>query len=123
MTETQKETMEALVTELQQGTLTATSLREGVADIVRVDNPKRQDVLYLQAVTTSPAAAVVGMLLVEDGELREGPPDPEDWPYQTVIEAVRDGWRIISFPNMALLAVDEKEFYGLGAEFILERWR
>ena len=123
MTETQKETMEALVTELQQGTLTATSLREGVADIVRVDNPKRQDVLYLQAVTTSPAAAVVGMLLVEDGELREGPPDPEDWPYQTVLEAVQDGWRIISFPNMALLAVDEKEFYGLGAEFILERWR
>ncbi len=123
MTETQKETMETLVAELQQGTLTETSLREGVADIVGADNPKRQDILYLQAVTTSPGAAVVGMLLVEDGELREGPLDPEDWPYQTVIEAVRDGWRIISFPNMALLTVDEKEFYGLGAEFILERWR
>lgn len=123
MTETQKETIETLVAELQQGTLTETSLREGVADIVGVDNPKQQDILYLQAVTTSPGAAVVGMLLVEDGELREGPPDPEDWPYQTVIEAVRDGWRIISFPNMALLTVDEKEFYGLGAEFILERWR
>lgn len=123
MTETQKETMETLVTKLQQGTLTETSLREGVADIVGTDSPKRQDILYLQAVTTSPGAAVVGMLLVEDGELREGPPDPEDWPYQTVIEAVRDGWRIISFPNMALLTVDEKEFYGLGAEFILERWR
>ena len=63
------------------------------------------------------------MLLIEDGELREGPPNPEDWPYQTVLDAVREGWRIISFPNMALLAVDEKEFYGLGAEFILERWR
>ncbi len=123
MTETQKETMETLVAELQQGTLTETSLREGVTDIVGTDDPKRQDILYLQAVTTSPGAAVVGMLLVEDGELREGPPDPEDWPYQTVIEAVRDGWRIISFPNMALLTVDEKEFYGLGAEFILERWR
>ena len=123
MTETQKETMETLVAELQQGTLTETILREGVADIVGTDDPKRQDILYLQAVTTSPGAAVVGMLLVEDGELREGPPDPEDWPYQTVIEAVRDGWRIISFPNMALLTVDEKEFYGLGAEFILERWR
>ena len=123
MTETQKETIEALVTELQQGTLTEANLRQGIADVVGADTPKRQDVLYLQAVTTSPGAAVVGMLLVEDGELREGPPDPADWPYQTVIEAVRDGWRIISFPNMALLAVDEKEFYGLGAEFILERWR
>ena len=123
MTETQKETMEALLTELQQGTLTEANLCKGIADVVGEDKPKRQDVLYLQAVTTSPGAAVVGMLLVEDGELREGPPDPEDWPYQTVLEAVRDGWRIISFPNMALLAVDEKEFYGLGAEFILERWR
>ena len=122
MTETQKETMESLVAELQQGALTEANLRKGIADIVGTDNP-RQDVLYLQAVTTSPGAAVVGMLLIEDGELREGPPNPEDWPYQTVIEAVRDGWRIISFPNMALLAVDEKEFYGLGAEFILERWR
>ena len=123
MTETQKETMDTLVAALQQGTLTETGLREGVADIVGTDAPKRQDILYLQAVTTSPGAAVVGMLLVEDGELREGPLNPEDWPYQTVIEAVRDGWRIISFPNMALLTVDEKEFYGLGAEFILERWR
>ncbi len=123
MTETQKETMETLVTELQQGALTEASLRKGIVDIAGADSPKRQDVLYLQAVTTSPGAAVVGMLLVEDGELREGPPNSEDWPYQTVIEAVRDGWRIISFPNMALLAVDEKEFYGLGAEFILERWR
>ena len=40
MTETQKETIETLVAELQQGTLTETSLREGVADIVGVDNPK-----------------------------------------------------------------------------------
>lgn len=123
MTETQKETVETLVTALQQGTLTEANLRKGVADIVATDDPKRQDVLYLQAVTTSPGAAVVGMLLVENGELREGPPNSDDWPYQTVLDAVRDGWRIISFPNMALLAVDEKEFYGLGAEFILERWR
>ena len=121
MNNTQKETMEALVAELQQGSLTEANLRKGITDIVGVDGPKRQDILYLQAVTTSPGAAVVGMLLVEDGELREGPPNPEDWPYQTVLDAVRDGWRIISFPNMALLAVDEKEFYGLGAEFILER--
>ena len=123
MTETQKETVEALAAELQQGTLTEAGLCKGIADIVEMENPKRQDILYLQAVTTSPGAAVVGMLLVEDGELREGPPNSDDWPYQTVLDAVRDGWRIISFPNMALLAVDEKEFYGLGAEFILERWR
>ena len=39
----------------------------------------------------------------------------------TVIDAIRDGWRVISFPNMAL-SLDENRTYGLGFEFILERW-
>ena len=63
------------------------------------------------------------MMLVEDGQLIEGPADPAAWPYQTVLEAIRDGWRVISFPNMALLAIDETELHGFGFEFILERWR
>jgi hypothetical protein len=121
MTETHKETIEALVTELQQGTLTEANLRKGIADVVGADSPKRQDVLYLQAVTTSPGAAVVGMLLVEDGELREGPPDPEDWPYQTVLEAVRDGWRIISFPNSFLNAGGEPCEYRNGKPMTVNR--
>ena len=50
-------------------------------------------------------------------------PTPDDgWPYATVIDAIRDGWRVISFPNMAL-SLDENRTYGLGFEFILERWR
>ena len=121
MTETQKNIVEALTAELQRGTLTEANLRHGIADIVEQNRRKPQDILYLQASSTSPKSQVVGMLLIEDGNLSEGPPDPEDWPYQTVLDAVRDGWRIISFPNMAMLTVDEKEFYGLGFEFILER--
>ncbi len=123
MTEAQKELMETLTSELERGTLTADRLRQGIRDIVGENGHQQQDVLYLQASNTSPGSTVVGMLQIEDGELSEGPPDPDDWPYKTVLDAVRDGWRIISFPNMALLAVDEKEFYGLGFEFILERWR
>ncbi len=123
MTEAQKEIMEALTVKLQRGALTADRLRQGITDIVGQNGHQRQDILYLQARSTSPESPVVGMLLIEDGELSEGPPDPDDWPYQTVLDAVREGWRIISFPNMALLTVDKKEFYGLGFEFILERWR
>ncbi len=123
MTEAQKELMETLTSELQRGTLTADRLRQGIRDIVGENGHQQQDVLYLQASSTSPGSGVVGMLQIEDGELSEGPPDPDNWPYKTVLDAVRDGWRIISFPNMALLTVDEKEFYGLGFEFILERWR
>ena len=54
------------------------------------------------------------------GELGDGPSDPNDWPYKTPLEANRDGWRVIQFPNMALI-MDESKAYGLGCEFILER--
>ncbi len=46
----------------------------------------------------------------------------DDWPYEKVVDALRDGWRIISFPDMAL-SLDENRTYGLGFEFILEKWR
>ena len=62
------------------------------------------------------------MALVEDGEVKACPEEPEDWPYQSVLEAMNDGWRIISFPNMALM-MDESRTYGLGNEFILEKLR
>lgn len=77
-----------------------------------------QDLLYLQAVTTSVASPVHGMTLVSNGELTE--PDEAHWPYRTVLEAIRDGWRVIQFPNLALMT-DESRTYGLGCEFILER--
>ena len=54
------------------------------------------------------------------GEEVEIPREPAEWPYQTVMDALRDGWRIISFPNLALM-MDESRTVGLGCEFILER--
>ena len=77
--------------------------------------------LYLQTQGSSLAAAVHGMALVQDGEIREGPANVEEWPYRSPLEAIRDGWRVIQFPNMALM-LDESHTYGLGCEFILERW-
>ena len=123
MTKVDEEIITALVTELQQGMLTEDQLRQGIEDLTARSKAKKQDVLYLQAHNTSPGSRVIGMMLIEDGVLKEGPANSEDWPYQTVLDAVEDGWRIISFPNMALLAVDDREFHGLGFEFILERWR
>ena len=123
MTETQQKIMESLLAEHKRGALTEARLRQGISDIVQQSGQKQQDILYLQCSNTSPGARVIGMMLIEDGELREGSSDPDEWPYQTPLDAIRDGWRIISFPNMALLTVEEEEFYGLGFEFILERWR
>ncbi len=80
----------------------------------------RQDLLYLQAASTSLDSPVHGVLLVENGEIVE--PLETRWPYRTVLEAIRDGWRVIQFPNLALM-MDESRTYGLGCEFILERLR
>ena len=121
MTETQKEIINSLMAELQRGELTPAQLYQGIMDLIGQNSCKPQDILYLQARNTSPESQVVGMMQIEGGKRVACPSDPEDWPYQAVLDAVKDGWRIISFPNMSLLAVDEKEVYGLGFEFILER--
>ena len=123
MTDLQQDGIEALVDQLQGGRLTEGSLRRGVADIVESNNQGVQDLLYLQAASSTPAAQVVGMMWLEGGQVKELPPDADDWPYQTVVEAIRDGWCVISFPDMSLLTMSDDEFHGLGFQFILERRR
>ena len=123
MTGTQQHITESLITDLQNGTLTEARLRQKIAAIATETEKKRQDILYLQVGTTSPTSQVVGMTYIEAGVLKEASSDPNEWQYQTVLDAVQSGWRIISFPNMALLAMSDEESYGLGFEFILERWR
>ena len=106
--------------QFRNGELTEEKLRNTLKELAR-GGAKRQDLLYLQTQGSSLGAPVHGMALVRDGEILEGPPEVEDWPYRSPLEAIRDGWRVIQFPNMALM-LDESRTYGLGCEFILERW-
>ena len=101
---------------LQESTLAA------IRDELSAARNARQDLLYLQAAGTALDTQVIGMRMVTDGELSDGADDPDDWPYQTVLDAIRDGWRIIEFPNLALL-LDESRTYAYGAEFVLEKIR
>ena len=79
-----------------------------------------QRLIYLQTETTSVDSGVIGMSMVEDGEIRLPPDDPDEWPYANVLEAMKDGWRIIKFPELALLYQDPLNI-SLGCEFILEK--
>ena len=79
-----------------------------------------QDLLYLHTQNNSPTASVWSMRIVGNGEISDGPDNPDDWPYQSVLEAIRDGWRVIKFPELAL-TMDENRTTGLGFEFVLER--
>ncbi len=114
-----KSELQGCIEELKEGELSEKRL-QSIIDYLESSGPARQDLLYLQARNTSLDSIIDGMSLIENGELKEGPADPDDWPYQSVLDAIRDGWRVIQFPNLALM-MDEKRTYGLGAEFILQR--
>ena len=121
-----REQLERCIEELRQGELTEDGL-QGVLDSIdrrreHKGRKRRQDILYLQTRSTSIDYPVLGMRILENGKLSDGPRDPDEWPYKTVLEAVNDGWRIIKFPEMALL-LDESRSFGLACEFILERTR
>ena len=108
---------------LRAGTLVEADLQQALnrLDGTSDDNsPKQQRLLYLNTGNTGVDSAVLGMALVENGEILEGPDDVDKWPYNSVLEAMDDGWRVIKFPEMALLLQEDKTF-GLGCEFILEK--
>lgn len=109
--------LEQVLALFRQGTLTEPALRQALEQ--RRPAAARQDLLYLQASSTALTASLLGLSLVRAGELVDVP--VEDWPYKSVLDALRDGWRIIKFPELALLIVDARTL-GLGAEFILEQW-
>lgn len=111
--------VEGCIEDFKRGEMTEESLGRVLEALDTLDR-KQQDLLYLQAKNTSLNAEILGMSLMQDGEISE--PEPDNWPYETVLDAIRDGWRIIKFPEMALL-LDESRTYGLGCEFILEKWQ
>ena len=110
---------------LETDALSAKRLRacaETAKRLIANERRRRQDILYLWTLFSSVTSKVNGMALIEDGEEKRCEEDPEHWPYQSVLEAMNDGWRVISFPNMALM-MDDSKTYGLGNEFILEKIR
>ena len=110
--------VEICISQLKHGTLTESELR-GISDAASQVKPV-QDVLYLHTNVNSFTSPVLAMRILEGGEISDGPEDPDDWPYQSVQEAIQDGWRVLKFPELALM-MDESRTYGLGFEFILER--
>ncbi len=83
----------------------------------------RQRLLYLQARTPSVMSNIIGLTLIEPvagfvPEIRaESAPD---WPYETVHDAVVDGWQIVQFPHLQA-PFDDRELDVIGYEFILQK--
>ena len=78
-----------------------------------------QSLLYLQTATMSIGSDVVGMSMVIDGEVDDGPLDRSDWPYRTPLAALRDGWRVVQFPSPV---AGHSQDGHVTCEFVMERW-
>lgn len=82
----------------------------------------RQRLLYLHAATPGIRSQVIGMALHEpvQGSVTEIVTEEQEWPYNTVHDAVLDGWQIIHFPDQRT-EFDDREIDILGYEFILQK--
>ena len=85
------EIIENCITGLRNGTLTEAHLRSA-ADTLRA-GASTQSLLYLQTATSSVTSKVIGMTMLLDGVIDEGPSEYEDWPFKTVVEAIADDVR------------------------------
>ena len=119
-----KQQIQGWLDKLRAGTLVEADLQQVLDHLSNGTSdgapPKRQRLLYLNTGSTGVDSQVLGMSLVENGQILEGPDDVDEWPYNSVLEAMNDGWRAIKFPEMALMLQEDKTF-GLGCEFILEK--
>jgi hypothetical protein len=81
----------------------------------------RQRLLYLHARGPSIYAPVIGMA---EHEPVAGYEDTirtrEAWPYNTVHEAIVDGWQVVQFP-VQMTPFDDRELDYVGYEFILHK--
>ena len=82
----------------------------------------RQRLLYLHAATPGIRSQVLGMALHEpvQGSVTEIVTEEQEWPYNTVHDAVLDGWQVIHFPDQRT-EFDDREIDILGYEFILQK--
>ena len=113
-----KQQLEQCLDKFRAGELTEEDLLRALET---ANSQRPQRLLYLQAESTLVTDRINGMSIVDRDGVHDGPDDPGDWPYQTVHEAMLDGWRIVKFPEMALMMAGEETTYGLGCEFILEK--
>jgi hypothetical protein len=94
------------------------------ADLQRLEvllTKPRQMVLYLYSKSTNMRSAIASWALYDPTVSYEPTLPSQDTPYDSVIEAVNDGWRIVQFPRAELYQFSDVDNAYLGYEFILEK--
>ena len=100
---------------LQAGNFTETDLQQ----LETLLTEPRQMVLYLYSKSTNMRSAIASWALYDPTVPYEPTLPSQDVPYDSVIEAVNDGWRIVQFPRAELYQFSDIDNSYLGYEFIL----
>ena len=82
----------------------------------------RQQVLYLYSKSTNMRSPLAGWAFY-DPTIPQEPVLPESAPpYDSVLSALADGWRVVQFPIVKLYDYEGQDNDYLGFEFILEKF-
>jgi len=86
-------------------------------------NPPKQRLLYMHAAEPNLFAEVVACNLIEpsDDYMPAMSAEEPQVPYFAVLDAVKDGWHIVHFPQLQLDARESAELSSIGYEFILQK--
>ena len=113
-----KERLDNCIEKLNAGELTEADLRAVIAAL----NSEKQLLLYLYSKSTN-LRSPLGAWALYDATAPDEPVLPsQDAPYESVLDAVRDGWRIVQFPRPELHNFSDVENTYLTYEFILEKY-
>ena len=112
-----KEWLDDCIKKRNAGELTEVDLR----GITTALNSQKQLLLYLYSKSTSLRSPLGGWALYDATAPDEPVLPSQDAPYASVLEAVRDGWRIVQFPRPELYNFTDVDNAYLGYEFILEK--
>ena len=114
---TVKEWLDNCIEKHKSGELTT----EDLCSVEDVLNSEKQIVLYLYSKSTNPRSPI-GAWSIFDATVPDEPVLPsQDAPYNSVLDAVNDGWRIVQFPRPELYGFTDVENAYLSYEFILEK--
>ena len=110
------------ICDINQTRLSAVSKEYGIKNTFTNYNDlvKSKDIDMVGIYSPGPIHADQILNALENGVIQSIPQNADEWPYQILLDAINDGWRIIKFPEQALL-LNEDTSYGLGCEYVLEK--
>ena len=94
---------------------------EDLDQLEKLQAKRRQLVLYLSSQSTNMRSPVSAWVLYDAIQPHDPQLTSQNPPYNTVLEAIADGWRVVQFPTSKLYEYRNDNDY-IGYEFILEKW-